>query len=102
VILAGLAGKVDKKQKEMLLRARARIDDLMDVINDWLDVARMDSGQIVDKLKPTHLKKLIIKVSEDLKPLAQKNNISLEFEPFTGSDLVEGDEIEIGIIANGG
>lgn len=92
VILAGLAGKVDKKQKGMLLRARMRIEDLMNVINDWLDVARMDSGQIVDKLKPTHLKKLIIKISEDLKPLTRKNNISLEFGPFAGSDLVQGDK----------
>jgi two-component system sensor histidine kinase/response regulator len=91
VILAGMAGKVDKKQKEMLLRARERIEGLLNVINDWLDVARLDSGQIVDKLKSIPLKKIIKKIIEDLKPLAQQSDISVEFEPSCESDLVSGD-----------
>jgi len=91
VILAGMVGKVDKKQKGMLIRARERIDGLLNVINDWLDVARLDSGQIIDKLKSIQLKKIIKKIIEDLKPLAQQSDISMELEPSSESALVQGD-----------
>ena len=91
VILAGMVGKIDKKQKEMLLRARERIEGLLNVIDDWLDVARLDNGQIIDNLKSIPLKKIMKKIIEDLKPLAQQNDISMELEPSSESDLVQGD-----------
>ncbi len=91
VILAGLAGTVDKRQKDMLLRAKDRIVGLLNVINDWLDVARLDNGQIISKLKPISLKRIIKKILEDLKPLAQQNDISIKLRVFSESDLVQGD-----------
>ncbi|NIO48722.1 MAG: response regulator [Candidatus Aminicenantes bacterium] len=96
VILAGMVGKVDKKQKEMVLRARERMEGLLNLINDWLDVARLDSGQIIDKLKPLSLKKIIRKLIKEMEPLAQQNDISLEFKPPSESDLVQGDEETLG------
>lgn len=92
VILAGMAGKVDKKQKEMILRARDRLEALLNLISDWLDVARLDNGQIVDKLKPLSLKKILKKLTEDMYPLAQQNDISFEFGPSSENDIVQGDE----------
>lgn len=92
VILAGMAGKVGEKQKEMILRARDRLEALLNLISDWLDVARLDSGQIVDKLKPLSLKKILKKLIEDMHPLAQQNDVSLEFRQSSENDIVQGDE----------
>lgn len=92
VILGGLAGEVQEKQKEMISRARARLEGLLNLINDWLDVARLDSGQIVDKLKPLSLEKIIKKLIEEMKPLAKEENISLEFGSCSENDFVQGDE----------
>jgi len=92
VILAGMAGKVQEKQKKMILRGRDRLEGLLNLINDWLDVARLDSGQIVDKLKPLSLKKILKKLIKDMQPLTRQNDISLELGPCSENDLVQGDE----------
>ncbi|MFB0564357.1 MAG: sensor histidine kinase [Candidatus Aminicenantaceae bacterium] len=92
VILAGMVGKVEKKQKEMILKARNRLEGLLNLINDWLDVAKLDRGQIIDKLRPISLKKLLKKLVEDLQPLTKDNGVTLEFGPSTKNDIVQGDE----------
>jgi len=92
VILAGIVGEVEPKQKEMILKAKDRLEALLDLINDWLNVARMNRGQIVEKFKPLSLKKLISKLIEFMQPIAQENDVNLEFSSLSGSDLVLGDE----------
>ena len=92
VILAGMAGKVEPKQEEMLTKARDRLENLMELINDWLDLARMNKGQIVDNLKPLFLNKMLQELVDFFQPSAQKEDVSLEFVPYSGFDRVEGDE----------
>ena len=92
VILGGMVGEVQEKQKEMITRSRDRMDGLLKLIDDWLDVARLSGGQIVDKLKRLSLKKIIKKLIGDMQPLAQKNDVSLEFGTCSENDLVQGDE----------
>lgn len=92
VILGGMAGEVSGKQREMIQKAQRRLENLMNLINDWLDVARLDNGQIINKLKPLSLKKVIKKTLEDMRPLAKKNDISLEIRPSSENKNVLGDE----------
>jgi len=92
VILAGMVGEVQEKPKEMILRSRSRLEGLLNLINDWLDVARLDSGQIVDNIEPLSLKKVIKKIIEDMRPLTQDDNISLELGSCSENDLVQGDK----------
>lgn len=92
VILGGMVGKTSGKQKEMIQKAQSRLENLMNLINDWLDVARLDNGQIIDKLKPLSLKKVIKKTLEDMRPIAKKNDISLELRPSPGNKKALGDE----------
>lgn len=92
VILGGMAGKVEPKQEEMLTKARDRLESLMELINDWLDLARMNKGQIVDKLKPLSLKKMLEDLVDFFQPSTQKEGIDLEFNAYSEFDRVEGDE----------
>ena len=92
VILAGLVGQVDKKQKEMILRAQERLGSLLQLINDWLDLAQINKGQLVDKFRPVALEKILAKQVEFLNPLALEYCVTLELEPVSASALVMGDE----------
>jgi signal transduction histidine kinase len=92
VILGGMAGNVEPKQEEMLSKARARLERLMELINDWLDLARMNKGQIVDRFKPLSLKKVLENIVEFMQPSAQKENVNLELIHYSGNDSIEGDE----------
>ncbi len=92
VILAGMAGPVEEKTKEMIGRARERLDGLLRLINDWLDLSRISQGQMVDKFKPIDLKKLLEKQVEFMRPFAQENSVSLELAPDLAPLSVEGDD----------
>jgi two-component system sensor histidine kinase/response regulator len=92
VILGGMVGKVEPRQEEMLVKARNRLESLMELINDWLDLARMNRGQIVDKLQPLSLKKMLENLIGFFQPGARKEEVSLELVPYSGFDRVEGDE----------
>jgi signal transduction histidine kinase len=92
VILAGMIAPLDDRLKDMLLRARERMGALLCLINDWLDLARLSHGQIIDKIKPLSLQPLLRKLVEFMKPAAAENKVSLRLEEAAGSDLVSGDE----------
>lgn len=91
VILGGMVGDVPEKQKEIIQKTKTRLEGLLKLITDWLDVAKLDSGQIVDNIKPVSAKKIVTKVIEDLRPLTQEENISLELGPCSTNDIVQGD-----------
>jgi len=91
VILGGITGEVVPQQKDMLVKARARLNSLLELINDWLDIARMDGESIVNKLKAVSLQDLINKQLEFLKPYAEKNKVTLSLSSISGSDSALGD-----------
>ncbi len=92
VMLSGSVGEMSKQHKEMLTKARDRVESLLNLINDWLDAARIDKGQLVEKFKPVSLFEILKNQVEFIKPLAEKNNISLNVEPPSGSTTVMGDK----------
>jgi len=84
VILSGIVGQVGEKPAEMIRRARERLDGLLNLINDWLDMARIDKGQLVGKLRPLNLQKTLEKLLEFMLPLAKEYGISLELACVPG------------------
>jgi signal transduction histidine kinase len=92
VILGGMAGKVEPKQEKMLTKARDRLEKLMELINDWLDLARMNRGQMLDRFKLLSIKKVLENIVEFVQPSAQKENIRIQFLPYAGDDWIMGDD----------
>lgn len=84
VILSGIAGDPAEKPKEMIRRARERLDALLNLINDWLDLARIDKGKLVGKLEPLNLRRLLEKLMEFMNPLAKEFGVSLEWAGSPG------------------
>ncbi len=90
-LLAGMAGRVPDKQKEMIVRAKKRLERLLNLISDWLDMARINGGSIVRKFKPLSLKGLLKKLVEFMHPLARENGISLKLEVLSDNALIQAD-----------
>jgi two-component system sensor histidine kinase/response regulator len=91
VVLGGHLGGIGPQLKEMIEKARARLEGLLNLINDWLSIARMNGGQLVDRLKPTHLEPMLAKLVDFLQALTEENNITLRLAPPSGSDLALAD-----------
>ncbi|MBM3293288.1 MAG: response regulator [Candidatus Aminicenantes bacterium] len=77
VLLAGMAGPLEEKPREMIQRAGERLAGLMGLINDWLDLARIDQGGLVRKLKLVDVRAVIDKLLEFLSPLSAEHGAVL-------------------------
>ncbi|MBN1755440.1 hybrid sensor histidine kinase/response regulator [bacterium] len=78
VILGGMAGEVNDDQKMMLERSRIRLQELLKLIHDWLDFARIDKDEIIKHVKPADLIKIMNKELDFIQPVARQKNISIQ------------------------
>jgi two-component system phosphate regulon sensor histidine kinase PhoR len=79
VILDGLAGPLGEKQTEFINRGVKKIDALLELINDLLDVAKIEAGKYVQHLVPTDLGNIIKELVALLEPRAKNQGIDLSF-----------------------
>ncbi|UCF06258.1 MAG: response regulator [bacterium] len=78
VIRDGFTGDVSASQKEMIRKAGAYIDQLLKLINDWLDMSRIEAANIKEEFEPVAIDDILSEIMELLKPLAETRKISLE------------------------
>ena len=91
VILGGII-KEEEKKTAMLDKAKNKLEGLLKLINEWLDIARINAGYIIDKGKPVSMAQLLKKLIEFYEPSAQKEKITLKLVPYTDDKKVLGDE----------
>jgi signal transduction histidine kinase len=91
-ILSGTVGAIGKKQKDMLQKARIRLDGLLGLIEDWLSIARMNGGQLVERFGPVNLEDVISRLVDFLQPLTTENKIKIVIDPPEGKTIARGDQ----------
>jgi two-component system phosphate regulon sensor histidine kinase PhoR len=80
VLLEGLAGPLQKKQEEFLQRGILKIDQLLELINDLLDIAKIEAGKHIQHQIPTDIGKIITDTMTFLEQRAEAQGISLKHE----------------------
>ena len=78
VILGGFAGEVASKQKEMIEGAGKRIEELVKLINDWLNMSNIEAGKLVEKFEPVDLVPILSEIVGLLKLLSESKKITLK------------------------
>jgi len=78
VLLEGLAGPLQKKQEEFLERGMLKIDQLLELINDLLDIAKIEAGKHIQHQTPTDIGKIITDTMTFLEQRAENQGIKLE------------------------
>jgi two-component system phosphate regulon sensor histidine kinase PhoR len=91
VILDGLAGELTEKQRELLTRAHAKIQGLLDLINDLLDVAKMEAGYGQLEQVPLDLREILAELVDLLQARASSQKITLQVEMPEGLPLIRAD-----------
>jgi signal transduction histidine kinase len=87
-ILEGYTGQITDGQKDLLERGTRRIDGLLTLITDLLDVPRIESGQIAQEMKEISLNETVKRSTEGLDNLARKKGITLKVELSPSSPKV--------------
>ena len=84
VMLAGLVGTTDDRLKEMIHKANERLGALLRLINDWLDLARIDQARFVGTFQLLDVRKILDRLVDLMTPAARESDISLEWSGSSG------------------
>jgi signal transduction histidine kinase len=77
VLLEGLVGPLKKKQETFVEKGVKKIDQLLELINDLLDIAKIEAGKHIQHRVPTDIESLITDTLSLLEPRAQAQGITL-------------------------
>jgi len=77
VILDGFAGELNEKQKHMMQRASQRINELLNLISNLLDIPRIQMGQLVQEMTEVSLAQVIDNFVEEGSALAEQKGLRL-------------------------
>jgi signal transduction histidine kinase len=80
VILDGLAGELTDKQRGLITRAQAKLQGLLELINDLLDVAKMEAGFRHFEQEPLQLPEVLTEIVEFLEAKAEVQRVKLRLE----------------------
>jgi two-component system, OmpR family, phosphate regulon sensor histidine kinase PhoR len=83
ILLKGGIG--NDKSREFLEIINRQSNRLVNLVNDFLDITRIESGRQVITKGPVDMDKLIQNAVADLKPLADEKSISLQYQGPTAS-----------------
>lgn len=83
VLSEGLAGPLQEKQYEFVTRGIKKIDTLLALINDLLDVAKLEAGRLVQRQVPVDIGMVLEETAALMEPRAKSQKILLRIEHET-------------------
>ena len=77
ILIQGLAGPLNPEQRKQLEMVRGSARHLLALINDVLDISKIEAGQLVVAREPVDLRASLEKVAAVVKPMADKKGLAL-------------------------
>ncbi len=96
LILDGKTGKINQKQYESLSRAHRQSERLAALINDLLDISRIEAGRIEMKRERVHIDQVAKRRIEELRPQADEKAITLLLDANPTLPLLIADADRVG------
>jgi len=91
LMLEGSYGEVTPKQREQLGKVLEANEGLIRLINELLNISRIEAGRMEYAMAPMDAKQLVTDVVEQLQPLAADKHLELSFAAPETVPEVEGD-----------
>lgn len=79
-ILDGFVGEVDPKQRRWMERSVVRLQELLQLIDDFLDASQLDEARIAQELEPTCLETVVQQALAEISPRAREKQVTIQTE----------------------
>ncbi|MDY7037016.1 MAG: response regulator [Thermodesulfobacteriota bacterium] len=79
VLMDGLAGDLQPKQAEFINRGSKKIDQLLELINDLLDIAKIEAGIPIQHQVPTDLENIIKETISLMESRGREQNVTIKY-----------------------
>jgi hypothetical protein len=95
VLLQGLAGPLNGEQRTQLSIVRDNARHLLALINDVLDISKIEAGELRLVAEPFDLAAIVHQVSSSLGPLAERKRLALIVRVAEGVGTIVGDACRV-------
>ncbi|MBN1193231.1 MAG: response regulator [Coriobacteriia bacterium] len=96
LILDGEAGEINEIQQEFLSIVKENSDRLVDLINDMLDISRIESGRIVLKVQPLDIAERIAGAVNTFRAVLDQHGRDIKLDVSDNLPLAAGDPDRVG------
>ncbi|MHB1451392.1 MAG: response regulator [Coriobacteriia bacterium] len=96
LILDGEAGEINEIQEEFLSIVKENSDRLVDLINDMLDISRIESGRIVLKVQPLDLAERVTGAVNTFRAVLDQQGRTIKVDVPPGLPRAAGDPDRVG------
>jgi signal transduction histidine kinase len=90
--MTGKLGDVLPAQKERLEKIDKHSNSLVHLINNLLDIARIESGKVQMEIKDISIKEMLDSIIDIITPQVKEKNISLKINSKIKSDRIKADQ----------
>jgi signal transduction histidine kinase/CheY-like chemotaxis protein len=92
LLSSGIDGALTPEQERQVSFIRRSAEGMLDLVNDLLDLSRIDAGKLRLRPAPFTVDALFALLRGQLRPLAADGEVELRFEDETGGRVIESDE----------
>jgi PAS domain S-box-containing protein len=105
LLLDGIYGDINDEQYDALTRVQVAAQHLLALINDILDLAKIEAGRMPLHLEAVSLDKLIEEITEQVEPLVRKKGLTFTSHvdpstPAMSTDRVKVKQILLNLLSN--
>jgi two-component system phosphate regulon sensor histidine kinase PhoR len=105
VVLSGAAGDDERKKEAWLERAKERAHSLLALVNDLLEISKIEAGKVALKMESVQVADIIRKLVDFLKPEADRKALSFtirmpEALPTVQADVQDMEKLFTNLISN--
>jgi PAS domain S-box-containing protein len=87
ILLMGAAGKLTDQQLKFLNVVKSNTERLVVLVNDLLEVSRLEAGKIKLNLEPVDLRSLVSDIAEEMRQRSKRENRPMRIELVADLDL---------------
>jgi len=98
ILLQELAGPLTAEQAKQLGMVQTSARHLLDLINDVLDISKIEAGQLEVVSEPFDLSDLILEMANAARPMAAEKGLGLQVDIGPGIGVVRSDRRRVGQI----
>jgi signal transduction histidine kinase len=95
LLLRGVSGPLDPAQRESLARVDANARHLLTLINEILDISRIEAGKMPVRTSPIKLNELVDEIMSEVEPLIAKSNLVVTANVPDGLPVIRSDRQKV-------
>jgi signal transduction histidine kinase len=105
LLLDGVLGEVNPRQQDALTRGRAAAEHLLALINDILDLAKIEAGKMPLHLEEVALRDVMLEVTQQIEPMVRKKQLEFAIDvaedcPPIFSDRTKIKQVLLNLLSN--